>query len=76
MTTAIQPLNVPWYITTPLGNGWAHAIIDYGPWINPVLIFAHEDTREMVCVDLCECKMGGNAMYNAADPVPFKERNI
>lgn len=30
----------------------------------------------MICVDLVECKMWGNAMYDIPHPQPFTERNI
>lgn len=29
-------LNPPLVVSTPLGDGWAHVMIDYGPQTNPV----------------------------------------
>jgi hypothetical protein len=60
---------------TPRGEGFAHAMIDYGPNLNPVLVFAPADGGHMICVDLIECKMWGNAMYDIPNPEPFTERN-
>lgn len=74
--TAIAQLNPPWHVVTPRGEGFAHAMIDYGPSHNPVLVFAPFDGGFMICVDLVECKMGGNEMYDIPHPGQIKERNI
>tara|TARA_R110000868_G_scaffold411755_1_gene708933 strand:- start:39316 stop:39546 length:231 start_codon:yes stop_codon:yes gene_type:complete len=74
---AIQ-LNPPWHVVTPLGEGFAHALIDYGPNHNSVIVFAPFEANDqfMSHIDICECKMGGNAMYDIQHPKPFKERQL
>lgn len=70
-------LNPPWHVVTPLGEGFAHALIDYGPSHNSVIVFApFDDDKFMSHIDIAECKMGGNAMYDIPHPKPITERNI
>jgi len=72
----IIQLNPPWHVVTPAGEGFAHAMIDYGPNHNPVLVFAPFDGGFMLCLDLVECKMGGNAMYDIPHPEPFNGNGV
>jgi len=70
-------LNPPWHIVTPLGEGFAFALLDYGPaHVNSCVVFAPFDGGFMAHVDLCECKPAGNAMYDIPHPEPIKDRNI
>lgn len=71
----ILQLNPPWHVVCPKGEGFAVAIIDYGVSLNPILLIALDDTRELLCVDTDEVRMSGNAMYQLPHP-PIPERSI
>ena len=70
--TGMLQLNPPWHIMTPAGEGFGYALIDYGPTLNTVVLFAPLTGEHMVAVDLKEVKMGENWMYNQPAPKPFE----
>ena len=64
----IERINPEIYVNTPLGEGHALFLIDYGPMINSVWIVHLFDTGKVVHVDSPEIRVMGNAMYGIADP--------
>lgn len=61
-------LNPPLWVITPLGEGHALLVIDYGPSLNSVwAVHLFEDGR-LVHVDSSEVRVMGNAMYGIAHP--------
>ena len=61
-------LNPPIHVHTPLGEGDALLIIDYGCHINSVwVVWLFEDGR-VNHFDSSDIRVFGNAMYGIADP--------
>jgi hypothetical protein len=61
-------LNPPIYVTTPLGEGHALVLLDYGPNLNTVwLVHLFADGR-VVHVDSSEIRVFGNPMYGIPHP--------
>lgn len=70
-------LNPPVWVTTPLGEGHALFLIDYGPSINTVWVVHQFDTGSVVHVDSSEVKVMGNPMYGIAHPDdPTRKRRL
>lgn len=65
-------LNPPIWVTTPLGEGHALFILDYGPSINTVWVIHHFETGEVAHVDSSEVRVMGNPMYGIEHPVKPK----
>jgi hypothetical protein len=63
-------LNPPIYVTTPLGEGHALVLLDYGPSINTVWIVHLFADGRVVHVDSSEVRVFGNAMYGIPHPEP------
>ena len=61
-------LNPPLWVTTPLGEGHALVLIDYGPSINTVWLVHLFDTGKVTHVDSSEVRVMGNAMWGIAHP--------
>jgi hypothetical protein len=62
--------NPPVYVTTPLGEGHALFLLDYGPSINTVWIVHLFDDGRVVHVDSSEIRVFGNPMYGINHPQP------
>lgn len=76
MTPAVHRINPPIVVLTPLGDGLALFLIDYGPCLNSVWVVALDGSRDIIHVASPEIRIGGNAMWNLDDPKPFTERKI
>jgi hypothetical protein len=61
-------LNPPIWVTTPLGEGHALFLIDYGPAINTVWVVHCFDDGRVVHIDSSEVRVMGNAMYGIPHP--------
>lgn len=61
-------LNPPLWVTTPLGEGHALVLIDYGPSINTVWLIHLFDTGKVTHVDSSEVRVMGNAMWGIPHP--------
>ena len=69
-------LNPPIWVNTPLGEGNALIVIDYGPSVNTVWVVHQFDTGNVVHVDSSEVRVMGNAMYGIPHPEkPTRELN-
>jgi hypothetical protein len=67
-------LNPPIWVQTPLGEGDALVLIDYGPNVNTVwLVHLHEDGRA-VHFDSSDIRVMGNLMYGIPHPKPPEAR--
>lgn len=65
-------LNPPLWVTTPLGEGHALIIIDYGPSINTVWVCHLFESGKVVHIDSSEVRVMGNEMYGISHPVQPK----
>lgn len=72
----ILQLNPPIHVYTPLGEGFARLIIDYGPDINSLWVVDLFDDRSCVHIDSAEIRFGENPTLNLQKPESFTERNI
>jgi hypothetical protein len=63
-------LNPPIYVTTPLGEGHALVLLDYGPSINTVWVVHLFADGRVVHVDSSEVRVFGNPMYGIPHPEP------
>ena len=61
---------------TPLGEGFALFLIDYGPALNSVWVVHLFDSGNVVHIDSAEIKICGNEMYNIKQPKPHSGRQI
>ena len=68
-------LNPPIHVVTPLGEGFARLIVDYGVDLNTIWVVDLFDTRCCLHVDSEEIRFGGNAMYDLHHP-KIPERSI
>lgn len=64
----ILQLNPPIWVTTPLGEGHALLVLDYGPSINTVWAVHLFDSGQVTHVDSSEIRVMGNAMYGIPHP--------
>jgi hypothetical protein len=70
---SILQLNPPVWCATPLGEGFALLVIDYGPALNSVWVVHHFHDGSLVHIDSDEIRIMGNAMYDISNPeVPVK----
>jgi len=74
--TAIHQCAPPIWVVTPLGEGFALFLIDYGPSLNSVWVVHLFDLGSVVHVDSAEIKVGGNEMYDIKHPKRPTSRNI
>jgi len=66
--TQIHRIEPPLWVQTPLGEGHALFLIDYGPSINTVwLVHTFSDSR-VVHIDSCEIRVMGNPMWDIPHP--------
>ena len=61
-------LNPPLWVNTPLGEGHALVLIDYGPSINTVWLVHLFDSGKVTHVDSSEVRVMGNAMWGIPHP--------
>jgi hypothetical protein len=66
----ILQCNPPIWVTTPLGEGHALFLIDYGPAVNTVWVVHQFDGGGVAHVDSSEVRVMGNAMYGIDHPAP------
>lgn len=69
-------LNPPLWVTTPLGEGHALLIIDYGVSINTVWVVHQFDDGRVVHVDSSEVRVMGNPMYDIPHPPEPKRKRL
>jgi hypothetical protein len=66
-------LSPPLWVATPMGEGFALLVIDYGPQLNSVWVVQHFKDGQILHVDSAEVRVMGNEMYDIPDPeVPVK----
>lgn len=65
--TVIHEFTAPLWVQTPLGEGRALVLIDYGIDHNPVL-FVHLDNGQFKCVDSNDCRGMENLMLGIKKP--------
>lgn len=65
---ALLQLDPPIWVTTPLGEGHALLVIDYGPSLNTVWVIHQFADGQVVHVDSSEVRVMGNPMYEIAHP--------
>lgn len=75
MTSMLQ-LDPPLWVRTPLGEGHALIVIDYGVSINTVWVVHQFDSGNVVHVDSSDVRVMGNPMYNISHPAPGKRRRV
>ena len=63
-------LNPPIWVQTPIGEGHALLVIDYGPSINTVWVVHHFAGGKVSHVDSSEVRVMGNEMYGIDHPEP------
>lgn len=68
----ILQLNPPIWVTTPLGEGHALFLIDYGPAINTVWVVHLFDGGKVTHIDSSEVRVMGNAMWGIGHPTKPK----
>ena len=66
--TAIHQMNPPIWVNTPVGEGHALFLIDYGISINSVWVVHRFDTGGVLHIDSSEVKVMGNEMYGIDHP--------
>lgn len=76
MTTALLRLSPPIYVMTPLGEAYAHVLIDYGIDHNTVWLAANCETGSVAHFDSSEVRFMGNEMLNLPHPKPFTGREV
>jgi hypothetical protein len=68
--TAIHRIEPPLWVQTPLGEGHALFLIDYGPSLNTVWVIHLFEGGSVTHVDSCEVRVMGNPMWGIAHPEP------
>lgn len=64
----ILQLNPPLWVTSPLGEGHALFLIDYGPSINTVWLVHLFESGQVTHIDSSEIRVMGNAMWGIPHP--------
>lgn len=68
-------LNPPLWVTTPLGEGFAIMVIDYGPYLNSIWVVHLFADGQLVHIESNEIRVMGNDMYAIKNPEqPERER--
>lgn len=65
-------LNPPIWVTTPLGEGFALLVIDYGPALNSIWVVHIFSDGQLVHVESNDIRVMGNEMYAIKNPEPVK----
>lgn len=68
MAAAMHQCDPPIWVATPLGEGHALFLIDYGPSLNSVWVVHQFDDGRVVHVDSSEVRVMGNPMYGIPHP--------
>lgn len=68
MAAALHQCDPPIWVTTPLGEGHALFLIDYGPSLNSVWVVHQFQDGRVVHVDSSEVRVMGNPMYGIPHP--------
>ena len=61
-------LNPPLWVNTPLGEGHAIIVIDYGVSVNTIWVVHIFETGIVTHIDSSEIRMMGNEMYDIPHP--------
>ena len=69
-------LSTPIWVNTPLGDGHALLIMDYGVSINTVWVVHLFDGGRVVHVDSSEVRVMGNPMYGIEHPPEPKRKSL
>ena len=72
----ICQLNPPICVTTPMGEGFALLVIDYGPALNSVWVVHLFQDGQVIHVDSAEVRVMGNEMYDIPHPKSPVDRCI
>jgi hypothetical protein len=72
----ICQLNPPIWVTTPMGEGFALLVIDYGPALNSVWVVHLFQDGQVIHVDSAEVRVMGNEMYDIPHPKSPVDRCI
>lgn len=72
----ILQLNPPINVYTPLGEGFARLVIDYGPDLNTIWVVDLFESRRCVHVDSHEIYFGENPMWNLQKPKQPDHRTV
>lgn len=68
-------LNPPLWVTTPLGEGFAIMVIDYGPYLNSIWVVHLFADGQLAHIESNEIRVMGNDMYAIKNPEqPERER--
>lgn len=70
--TVIHEFSVPLWVQTPLGEGQALTLIDYGIDHNPVFLVRLSDNGQFKSIDANDCRGVENATYNILRPAAPK----
>lgn len=68
--TAIHRIEPPIWVQTPLGEGDALFLIDYGPSLNTVWVVHLFEEGKVTHIDSAEVRIMGNPMYGIPHPKP------
>jgi len=69
-------IDPPLSVLTPLGEGWALFLIDYGVHLNSVWVVSLWESGQVFHVDSAEIKIAGNPMYDIKEPEEYTERKV
>jgi hypothetical protein len=61
-------LDPPIWVTTPLGEGFALLVIDYGPALNSIWVVHIFSDGQLVHVESSDIRVMGNEMYAIKHP--------
>lgn len=68
MAAALHQCDPPIWVTTPMGEGHALFLIDYGPSLNTVWVVHQFQDGRVLHVDSSEIRVMGNPMYGIPHP--------
>jgi hypothetical protein len=68
VAAALHQCDPPIWVTTPLGEGHALFLIDYGPSLNTVWVVHQFNDGRVLHVDSSEVRVMGNPMYGIPHP--------
>lgn len=74
--STIHRIMPPISVVTPLGEGWAHFLIDYGHDWNSCWIVQIYETAQIKHFDSNDVRIRGNPTYATKEPSLFKPDNI
>lgn len=76
MALMMIQLNPPIWVATPLGEGFAILVIDYGPHLNTVWVVHHFKDGAVAHIESNEIRVMGNEMYGIKNPeCPVRREN-